>query len=94
MTRGGAVPYAMQTHQLATCAGSWPRQDNVALLSRAAVKSPSSPTVQHANSTRGTKATPTTISGLRLVLNVAGSPRARKGESPPNYSEKAPDVPK
>jgi hypothetical protein len=50
---------------------------NVALFSRAAIKSPSHPTLQHTNFTRGTQVPPTTSSCLRLGLNMAGSSCAR-----------------
>jgi hypothetical protein len=50
---------------------------NAALLSCAAVKSPSSPVLPHANSTQGAQAPPMTSSGLCLGLNLAGSSRAR-----------------
>jgi hypothetical protein len=47
------------------------RSLNTALLGCAAVTSPSSLTLQHASSARGTQAPPTMSSGLRLGLNVA-----------------------
>jgi hypothetical protein len=50
---------------------------NTALLVYVAVKSPSSPTLQHASSARGTRAPPTTSLGLRLGFNVAGSSYAQ-----------------
>jgi hypothetical protein len=52
---------------------------NVALLSRAAINSPSHPTLQHANSDRGTQVPPTINTGLRLGLNVANSSRPQTG---------------
>jgi hypothetical protein len=76
-TRGGPIPRAMQTHQLGPARAAGPdRGLNTALLGYAAVKLPSSPTLQHASSARGTQAPPTTSSGLRLGLNVAGSSSA------------------
>jgi hypothetical protein len=67
---------AIQIHQLAARAGP-DRSLNAALLNCAAIQSPSSPTLQHANSARGTQAPPTTSSGLRLGFNVVGTSRTR-----------------
>jgi hypothetical protein len=47
------------------------RSPNAGLLSCTTIPSPSSPTLLHASSARGTQAPPTTGSGLRLGLNVA-----------------------
>jgi hypothetical protein len=69
------------------------RSHNVALLGCGAVKFPSSPTLQHASSARGTQAPPTMSSGLRLGLNVATRPVFGRTKSPPNYSEGVPSVP-
>jgi hypothetical protein len=77
-TRGGRFPMPCKhiNWQPALAAGP-DRSFNAALLSCATVKSFSSPTLQHANSARGTRAPPTTSSGLWLGLNVAVSSRAR-----------------
>jgi hypothetical protein len=78
MTRGGQFPMACKHANWHPARAAGPdRSLNAALPSCAAVKSPSPPTLQHANSTQGTQAPPTTSSGLRLGLNVTGSSCAR-----------------
>jgi hypothetical protein len=55
------------------------RSLNAGLLSCTAIPSPSPPTLSHASFARGTRAPPTTSSGLRLGLNVAGYSSTRGG---------------
>jgi hypothetical protein len=78
VTRGGPVPTPCKHTSWRPARAVDPdRGLNTALLGYAAVKSPSSPTLQHTSSAQGTQAPPTTSSGLRLSLNVAGSSCAR-----------------
>jgi hypothetical protein len=53
------------------------RSLNADPLSCTTILSPSSPTLLHASSARGTQAPPTTGSGLRLGLNMAGQSSTR-----------------
>jgi hypothetical protein len=64
---------AMQVHQLAAMQLAGPDKSlNAGLTDRAAIPSPSSPTLPHASSARGTRAPPMTSSGLDLGSSVAG----------------------
>jgi hypothetical protein len=76
--RGGPVPMPCKRTNWRPARAAGPdRSLNVALLSCAAVKSPSSLILQHTNSSRGTQEPPTMSSGQQLGLNVAGPSRAR-----------------
>jgi hypothetical protein len=70
---GGAIPHAMQVQQLVVMQAAHPdKRLNAGLTGCAAITSPSSPTLPHAISARGTQAPPTTSSGLDLGSSVAG----------------------
>jgi hypothetical protein len=70
---GVAIPHAMQIQQLAAMQAADPDKSlNAGLTGCAAVPSPSSPTLPHTSSTRGTQAPPTTSSGLDLGSSVVG----------------------
>jgi hypothetical protein len=71
--RGGAIPHAMQMHQLAVMQAAGPDKSlNAGLSSCTAIPSTSSPTLPQASSTRGTQAPPTMSSSLDLGLSMAG----------------------
>jgi hypothetical protein len=76
----GTIPRAMQVHQLAAMQAAGPDKSlNAGLTGCAAIPSPSSPTLPHASSARGTQAPPTTSSGLDLGSSVAGYSSTRAG---------------
>jgi hypothetical protein len=71
--RGGTIPHVMQVQQLAAMqAAHLDKSLNAGLTSCAAIPSPSSVTLPHASSTRGTQASPTTRTSLDLSSGVAG----------------------
>jgi hypothetical protein len=70
---GGTIPRAMRIHQLAAMqAGGSNKSLNAGLPDCTAIPSPSSPTLPHASSARGTQAPSTTRSSLGLGSSVAG----------------------
>jgi hypothetical protein len=69
---GGTNLHAMQVQQLATMQATLPDKSlNAGLTGCAAITSPSSPTLQHASSARGTQAPSMTCTSLDLGLGVA-----------------------
>jgi hypothetical protein len=69
---GGTNLHVMQMQQLAAMQAARPAKSlNVGLTSCAAITSPSSPTLPHASSARGTRAPSTTRTSLDLGSDVA-----------------------
>jgi hypothetical protein len=72
-TRGGTIPRAMQTHQLAVMQVAGPDKSlNVGLSGCTTIPSISSPTLPHASSARSTQTPSMTRSSLGLGPSVAG----------------------
>jgi hypothetical protein len=70
--RGGMIPHVMQVQQLVAMQSAHPNKSlNAGLTGCAAVTSPSSPTLPHASSARGTQAPSTTRTSLDLGSGVA-----------------------
>jgi hypothetical protein len=70
---GGTIPHAMQVQQLEAMQAAHPNKSlNAGLTGRAAIPSPSTPTLPHASSARGTRAPSTTRTGLDLGSSVPG----------------------
>jgi hypothetical protein len=71
--RGGTIPHAMQVQQLAAIQAAHPDQSlNAGLTGCMAIPSPSTLTLPHASSARGTRAPSTTRTSLDLGMGVAG----------------------
>jgi hypothetical protein len=70
---GGTIPHVMQIQQLAAMQAADPDKClNAGLIGCAAIPSPSSPTLPHTSSDRGTQAPSTTRTSLDLGSSVAG----------------------
>jgi hypothetical protein len=70
---GGTIPHAMQVQQLTAMQEAHPNKSfNAGLTDCAAIPSPSSLTLPHASSARGTQAPSTTRTSLDLGSGVAG----------------------
>jgi hypothetical protein len=71
--RGGMIPHAMQVQQLAAMQAANPDKSlNVGLAGCVAIPSPSTLTLPHASSVRGTRAPSTTRTSLDLGFCVPG----------------------
>jgi hypothetical protein len=69
---GGTIPHVMQVQQLAAMQEAHPNKSlNAGLTGYAAITSPSSPTLPHTSSARGTEAPPTTRTSLDSGSGVA-----------------------
>jgi hypothetical protein len=72
-TRGGTIPHAMQVQQLAVMQATHPDKSlNAGLTGCAAIPSPSTLTLPHASSARGTRVPSTTRTSLDLGSGVVG----------------------
>jgi hypothetical protein len=81
---GGANLHVMQIQQLAAMQAARPDKSlNAGLTSCAVVTSPSSPTLPHANSARGTQAPSTTRTSLDSGSGVASQASARADQDKP-----------
>jgi hypothetical protein len=70
---GGTIPHIMQIQQLAAMQAADPdKRLNAGLTGCAAIPSPSSPSLPHTSSARGTQAPSTTRTSLDLGSIVAG----------------------